>query len=264
MRKQEKRTILDVSVDTGNYKNIVDRIIAYAEHKKRLLVFPLATHTLIEAVLNKKLRNVLNSYDILTPDSQWIAWSLKWIYNIKSSSRVYGPDLMIHVLSEASKKNIPLFFYGTNDKTLFKLVLEIKKKYNKINVTGYSSAPYRILTQKEKTNLARIIEKSGAKIVFISLSSPGQVGLGYELSKLLTHHVIIPVGAAFDFIAKTKKQAPPWMQRNGLEWLYRLFQEPQRLWWRYLKCGSLFLILIAFQKLKLSFQKNNEYSSDLQ
>lgn len=257
MLNLEKKIILKTHISICDYEWVVQRTISYIDKKQGLLIFPLATHTLIEAYFNKSLQKILNSYDILTLDSQWLTWSLNWLYGITLKKRVYGPDLMLNFLNEAEKQKIPIFLFGTNEKTLTQLEKIIKLKFQSIKIVGSLPAPYHVITRFEKEIYKNIINKSKAKIVFISLSSPKQVVLAYDLFKLCSNKItMFPVGAGFDFVAKTKKQAPQWMQDNGLEWFYRLCQEPRRLGLRYLKTGSLFFILVFIQKMRLVLKLN--------
>jgi len=253
-----KKKILKTNIDLCDYDFVVSKIIESDRKNKKLLVFPLATHTLVAAYFNKKLQKILDSYSILTPDSQWVKWSFNWIYGINLKERVYGPDLMIRVLEKAEKNKITVFLYGTNLVTLRKLRHEIKKKNPKIQLI-FEPAPYKKLSLKEQKELIKKINKNRAKIIFIALSSPDQVMLAKGLSDLNTKNsIFIPVGAAFDFLSKVKKQAPKWMRNTGLEWLYRLINEPTRLWKRYLIYGVSFFVLIFFQKIKMFINNKNQ------
>lgn len=249
MFKIERKRIVNTNISICDYQCVVKMVISALNSSKKLLIFPLATHTLIESLFDLKLRRVLNQYDILTPDSWWIMKSINWIYGKKLKERVYGPSLMRYILKALEEIKIPVFLYGTNKATLHTLTIEIKKKYKKIIIGGSSPAPYGNISNKEIDRVAKEINKSGARVIFISLSSPKQVMVAYNLSQANKRNCIyIPVGAAFDFLAKTKKQAPHWMQNRGLEWLFRLLQEPKRLFYRYLKSGIVFLLLIMLQK----------------
>lgn len=250
-----QKKVLNIPINACDYEWVTQTAVSNIKKNHGLLIFPLATHTLIEAYLNDKLKKILLSYDILTPDSQWLTWSLKWLYGINLKGRVYGPDLMLNLIAEAEKQKIVIFFFGTNDETLFGLMKNIKSRFKTLNIAGFLPAPFHDLDQSEKKDIIQSIQGSKAKIVFISLSSPKQVILAYELFELIGRNIIMfPVGAGFDFIAGTKKQAPNWMQNHGLEWFFRVIQEPQRLWWRYLKTGSLFLLLVLLQKIQISFE----------
>lgn len=250
MFKIEKKKIVGTNISICSYQSVVRAVLSALNNSEKLLIFPLATHTLIESLFDPLLKRVLEQYDILTPDSWWIMKSINWIYYKNLKERVYGPSLMRHILKALDGTDIPIFLYGTNQSTLNTLTIQIKKKYKNIIIGGVSPAPYGEIVKREIDRVVSEINTSKACVVFISLSSPKQVMVAYSLAQKHKRNCIyIPVGAAFDFIGTVKKQAPLWMQDSGLEWLFRLSQEPKRLFWRYLKTGTLYLILIMWQKL---------------
>ncbi|NMB92379.1 MAG: WecB/TagA/CpsF family glycosyltransferase, partial [Parcubacteria group bacterium] len=177
-----KKRIIKTEIGVCDYSLVCSKIETSIIKNSSLLIFPLATHTLIKAYYDKKLQNILNAYDILTPDSQWIKWSLNWLYGIRLKERVYGPDLMLKVLGLANKNGYPIFLYGTNTKTLKLLINKIQKKYPKLNIAGSSPAPYGDIDIKEQKKIVNEINKSTAKIVFIALSSPKQVILAKQIA----------------------------------------------------------------------------------
>lgn len=215
---------------------------------------------MVRAKYNKNLKKILDGFDYLVPDSQWVRWSLDWLYGIKLPDRVYGPELMLKICALSEKKSYKIFLYGTTLKTLTFLKINLKKKFPKLKIVGLEPSKFRELTKNEWQKLIDRIIKSKADIIFIGLGSPLQEIFSYKLNNLLKKRkvfkIIIPVGAAFDFISGIKKQAPKWMGNWGLEWLFRLFRE-QRLIKRYLIDGPLFIFLVFFQKITLITRNNS-------
>jgi N-acetylglucosaminyldiphosphoundecaprenol N-acetyl-beta-D-mannosaminyltransferase len=151
-------------------------------------------------------------------------------------------------------KGYKVFFYGNKKETLSKLSIKIKLLFPKINIVGLMPSKFRNLDNRDIEKINSKISLSKATIVFVSLGSPMQEIVSYKLLKINCGNVVIvPVGAAFDFISGAKKQAPILMQNYGLEWLFRLIMEPKRLWKRYLVYGSLFIFYIFCQKARVLF-----------
>jgi N-acetylglucosaminyldiphosphoundecaprenol N-acetyl-beta-D-mannosaminyltransferase len=172
-------------------------------------------------------------------------WGLR-LLGIRTAARVYGPDLTPHLLEAAAREGIPVGFYGATDAVLEKLLRAVGSRYPSLRVAYAWAPPFRALTREEDRAATTLINDSGARILFVGLSTPKQ-------ERWMAAHrgrveaVMLGVGAAFDFLAGTKRQAPRWMMRAGLEWLFRLASEPRRLARRYLKHNPRFLILFLTQ-----------------
>ncbi len=248
-----KFKILRNSIDACDYDYVLGEIQINIKNKHRFLISPVASQTLVRAYFDDNLRKILDKYDGLYPDSQWIRWSLGFLYGVKLADRVYGPELMSKICSLAQKEGYRIFLYGTRGNTLKLLVKNLKQRYPKIKIIGAVASKFRRLTKEEKRDLIGKIEKLKTDILMIGLGSPLEQFFAYELlygeEKIKKPVVVIPFGAAFDFLAGAKPQAPRWIQDKGFEWLFRFFHEPKRLWKRYLLLGPLFLLLIFFQKI---------------
>jgi N-acetylglucosaminyldiphosphoundecaprenol N-acetyl-beta-D-mannosaminyltransferase len=163
---------------------------------------------------------------------------------------VYGPDLTLAVCRAAAEEGIPVGFYGSTDETLSRLIPVMTEQFPGLDVAYRYSPPFRSTTESEDASEVRAIEASGARILFVGLGCPKQ-------EKWVIAHkgrvpcVMLAVGAAFDFHAGTVKQAPGWMQRLGLEWMFRFMREPRRLWKRYLKHNPRYVVLVLLQLLGL-------------
>lgn len=251
-----KYKIIDNLITACDYDFVLSEIDKAIKNKKSLLISPIASHTLVRAHYDKSLKKILDKFDYLVPDSQWVRWSIPFLYGKEKGlkDRVYGPELMLRVCAISERKNYRVFLYGNTQEVLIKLSERLKKDFPKLKITGKEESKFRDLTDREWKSLVKKIEDSKAEIVFISLGSPKQEVFSYKLSKKLKESlVIIPVGAAFDFLSDTKPQAPLFLQKVGMEWFFRFTSEPMRLLERYIIYGSLFILLILIQKLILQF-----------
>jgi N-acetylglucosaminyldiphosphoundecaprenol N-acetyl-beta-D-mannosaminyltransferase len=178
---------------------------------------------------------------------------LVWMLRLKGQpdqERVYGPTLMLHVLEAAARENLPVGFYGSRPEVLTALLKRIQARYAGLNVVFSCSPPFRELSQEEDRAIVRQIERSGVRVLFIGLGCPKQeIWMAEHRGQVKA--VMIGVGAAFDFHAGLKPQAPPWLQALGLEWLFRLLTEPRRLWKRYLYHNPRFALLAMADLLGL-------------
>lgn len=162
-----------------------------------------------------------------------------------SISQVRGPSFFLEVLDKGRLKNLKHFFIGSTPETLEKLQQNIQEKFPGVIIAGVFSPPFREMTPEEQLNQDELIRNSGANIVWLGISSPKQDFEAKRLSVSLPA-VVLAVGAAFDFAAGTQKEAPIWIRRLSLEWLFRLISNPKRLWKRYL-VGNLVFISAVFK-----------------
>ena len=201
-------------------------------------------HTTVMAHDNPAYRNVQNSAAIALPDGKPLSVvSRKRGYT--EAERVTGPDLMGELF--ARENGLKHFFYGDKEETLQILQQKLKEKYPDIQIAGMISPPFRSLSQEEEKAYIQQINDSGADIIWIGLGAPKQENWMYEHQGML-HGVMIGVGAGFSYHAGLIKRAPEWMQKMSLEWLYRLMQDPVRLFKRYFTTNLKFLLLEAKDK----------------
>jgi N-acetylglucosaminyldiphosphoundecaprenol N-acetyl-beta-D-mannosaminyltransferase len=237
--------ILGVNVASTSYAEVVGKSVEWARARQsRTLVFA-NVHVIMEAFDNPKLRDSLNAADLVNPDGVPLVWALKLLGH-SQASRVYGPDCTLAMLEAAAINGIPVGFYGGSPDTLEKLCSVVRERYPGITISIAISPPFRATTAEEDANFVQQITDSAVGILFIGLGCPKQ-----ELW-MMSHAGRIPavmfaVGAAFDFIAGTKQQAPRWMMRSGTEWLFRLATEPRRLYRRYAKQNPRFVWHFARQ-----------------
>jgi exopolysaccharide biosynthesis WecB/TagA/CpsF family protein len=192
----------------------------------------------------------LNGLDLVVPDGQPVRWALAWLYGQKLPDRVYGPNLTLKVAESLTAQGLSIYLYGSQPETLTKFADNLAQMYPGLKIAGMEASKFRRLSEQERQELAQRIKNSGASAVFLGLGCPRQETWAYEYRNLL-NLPILAVGAAFDFHAGTLPQAPQWMQNAGLEWLFRLIQEPKRLWQRYAILNPLYLWHIFQQYLGL-------------
>ena len=169
----------------------------------------------------------------------------------KNISRIFGPSFMEDTIDWGQKDNLTHFFFGSSENTLKNLRASINSKYPKAKIAGMVSPPFRSWSKSENNNFISIINNSNADLIWVGLGAPKQELWMYENYKQLNKGIMIGIGAGFDYIAGNTKHAPEWMKNLSLEWLYRLIQEPGRLWKRYLVTNSLFIFYMMLEYLRI-------------
>lgn len=245
--RSTSRYILGLRVDYTTYAKATEKIIAMARHGQRGYVCISNVHMVMEAFDDAAFRTIVNKANLVTPDGMPLVWALK-LLGIKNAERVYGPDLMPIVCGRSESLKIPIGLYGGTDQVLAILTRELKKEFPELEIAYAFSPPFRQLTKEEDAQVVKEVTASGVKILFVGIGCVKQENWMYEHRDKIPA-VMLGVGAAFDFIAQVKPQAPAWLQKLGLEWLFRLSTEPKRLWRRYLYHNPRFLYGFAKQLL---------------
>ena len=245
-----RHNLLGVEINAVDYEAAVNQIIGAAQHRRPFGVSALAVHGVMTGVMDKEHRHRLNQLELVVPDGQPVRWGLNLLHQIRLRERVYGPDLMLKVCEMAAEAGISVFLYGSTVETLDQLAEQLVEKIPELEVAGTRASKFGKLAAAEKQEIINEIRCSGAAITFVGLGCPRQEVWTYEFKEALEMPVL-SVGAAFAFHAGDLPQAPPMMQRLGLEWLFRLVHEPRRLWRRYVLLNPYFLTLVALQKTKL-------------
>ncbi|HZG17390.1 MAG TPA: WecB/TagA/CpsF family glycosyltransferase [Candidatus Bathyarchaeia archaeon] len=235
-----KFPILGVQISAVDYQYAVEQIIRHAKQKLPYAVSALAVHGVMTGYLDKIHQRRLNGLDLVVPDGQPVRWGLRLLHRISLPDRVYGPELTLRVTKAAAEEGIPIYLYGSKQETIDLFEENLKRKYPSLIIAGKEPSKFRKLSPEEKGEVVERIKKSGAQLVFVGLGCPRQEVWVYEYRDILSIP-LLAVGAAFDFHAGILPQAPPWMQSRGLEWLFRLIQEPKRLWKRYMYLNPLYL-----------------------
>lgn len=245
-----KQNVLGVCMDAVDYEAAVERITTAARARRPLAVSALAVHGLMTGVLDATHRYRLNRFDLLVPDGQPVRWAMNWLHHARLQDRVYGPTLMLKTCQRAAAEELPIFLFGGTEELLALLSERLTAQFPGLRIAGVRPSKFRRLTPAERDETVQAIRASGAVITFVGLGCPRQEVWAYEFREALSMP-LLAVGAAFNFHAGLLPQAPPALQRRGLEWAYRLVQEPRRLWKRYLFLNPLYLSLLALQRTGL-------------
>lgn len=234
----------------GSIKNIISLINVRIRKGKHGYICFLGSHGVVESQNNGLVKTALNKASLVVPDGMSVVWIGKLLGQYETE-RIYGPDTMLATCRLAQDHGYRIFLYGATDETLKKLKTQLRLLYPKLRITGVHAPPFRPLTKEEKTRIYKKINQSKAQLVFVGLSTPKQELWMQESVSKLHANVLCGVGAAFDFVAGTKAQAPVWMRGFGLEWFFRLLHEPRRLWYRYTVMNIEFLWVTVKHLMKL-------------
>ena len=232
--------ILGVNIAAVNMNSLLKFITTNLDKLKGEYICVSNVHTTVMAYDNKNYLNVQNSSILSIPDGGPLS-SVGRKRGYIEMQRTTGPDLLNEILKISADKKYRHYFYGSTKETLEKLQSEIKEKYGDVYIVGKYSPPFRALTQEEDLQIVDNINKANPDFVWVGLGAPKQENWMYE-HKNKVNSLMIGVGAAFDYLAGNIKRAPMWMQKLNLEWLYRLMQDPVRLFSRYLYTNTKFII----------------------
>ncbi len=243
-----RTNVLGVGISAVNLRSAPEIIDGWIKAGARKYVCVTGVHGVMESQSDDELRGIHNAAGMVTPDGMPMVWLSRW-HGHKHVGRVYGPDLMLEVFRRSAAAGYRHYFYGGADGVPEKLTEAMTGQFPKALIAGTYSPPFRALTDEEDAAIVHRINECAPDIVWVGLSTPKQERWMASHVGRLRAPVLIGVGAAFDFHAELKRQAPKWIQHSGFEWLYRMLQEPQRLTRRYMVNNPAFLIKIALQLL---------------
>ncbi len=238
--------ILGVGISVINLETALTAIAGAVKNRAKGYICVTGVHGVMEAQESAAFRDILNRSFLNTPDGMPMVWLGK-LRGHRSMSRVYGPDLMHDVFTWSRAAGCSHFFYGGLPGVAEELRRNMEAKYPGIIVCGCHSPPFRPLDAAEEAEFIGTIDRLRPDFIWVGLSTPKQEKFMAEYLPKLNTTLMVGVGAAFDFYAGRTRQAPRWIQRSGFEWLYRLCQEPGRLWKRYLKNNPLFVMKLIGQ-----------------
>lgn len=245
-----KYDVCGVLVSATDYDQTVERLIEAARRRLPAVASFFAVHALVTAGGDRRLREAVNRFEIVAPDGQPVRWALNSLHGAGLRERVYGPETMLRLCRRAAQSGVGVYLYGAaNEQILARLQARLLEQFPDLQIVGAEVPPFAPLAPAEDAALVERIQCSGAGLLLIGLGCPKQDWFAAAHRDRL-QLVQCCFGAAFDFHAGVKPMAPPWMQRRGLEWLYRLWQEPRRLAGRYLKTNSVFLGRWAAARLR--------------
>lgn len=241
--------LITINLSLGNFKDFVKNIADLGRRRQSSYVCVANVHMCVETYQDRTFADVVNCADIVTPDGVPLIKGLKLLFDI-NQERVAGPDLMPALLREAESQGLKVYLYGSTNEVLNKLREFCQENYPKLSIAGMHSPPFRVLTEAEKQAEIQAINDAQANIVLVALGCPKQERWMANMKGRI-HAVMVGVGGAFPMLVGVQKRAPLWMQKNSLEWFYRLAQEPRRLFKRYFITNSLFIVLIIREKVKM-------------
>jgi N-acetylglucosaminyldiphosphoundecaprenol N-acetyl-beta-D-mannosaminyltransferase len=250
--------LLGIRMNICNYESVIgniDRTLREGVYGRYLCLSP--AHPISLSVKDKQLKIALNNAWMVLPDGMSVVWAIR-ILGYKYQNRVYGPDLMLKLCSLANDKGYRIFLLGSTPKTLQRLKQNLLIQFPKLIIAGELSPPFRLLSYSERKNIVDLINRKCIHLLFVGLGCPKQEKWMEEFCPELNVPITLGVGAAFDFIAETKRQAPIWIQKSGFEWLYRFFNEPRRLFSRYLIYNTVFVALFAKQIIRQKLIQNSQ------
>jgi N-acetylglucosaminyldiphosphoundecaprenol N-acetyl-beta-D-mannosaminyltransferase len=246
----KRKTILNTSISIGTYQRFIDEVLSLARNKIPSYVCFANVHMVMEAYNDRSFQKVINEANLVAPDGKPLSVLLRLSKGIKQD-RICGMDILPDLLKKAEASGRSVYFYGTTEELLKIMVEKAKMEFPALRISGYYSPPFRALSPEETSTIIRKIKDATPDLVFVSLGCPKQ-------EKWMAAHrdeigaCLLGLGQAFKVYAGQEKRLPAWMRDLSLEWVYRLYLEPGRLWKRYAFTNSYFLVL-AIQSLTRQF-----------
>ncbi|MDJ0924326.1 MAG: WecB/TagA/CpsF family glycosyltransferase [Acidimicrobiia bacterium] len=249
----EKASVVGVPISVTSYDEVL-QALADRPADRATIVAVCNVHSVMSARRDEQLVQAIADAEIATPDGVPIVWALRALVR-REQERVYGPELMQRAFVQSDELGWAHYLYGSTPETLSELEAAVRKMAPSANIVGSFSPPFREMDAAETSAALAAIRESGADVVWVGLGMPKQELWMQSIRSELPGVALLGVGAAFDFLAGTKKQAPAWMQKAGLEWLFRLIQEPRRLWRRYIWNNPAYVFLLTMQILRSKLRR---------
>ncbi|WP_052667111.1 WecB/TagA/CpsF family glycosyltransferase [Nitriliruptor alkaliphilus] len=247
--------ILGTGISPSSYARVLTAIEHAPLDRAQILTF-CNVHSVMTARHDAAVHRALAAADLTNPDGMPLVWVLRQRGH-REQSRVYGPDLMELALASGVPRGWRHFLFGANDHTLDLLTTYAERQAPGVRIVGRHAPPYRPLTAAEDDAIVEHIRASGANLVWVGLGMPKQELWMHRVRDRLPGVTLLGVGAAFDLLSGTVPQAPDWLQERGLEWAYRLWREPRRLWRRYLFNNPAFVALVAVETIRYGMRNRH-------
>jgi N-acetylglucosaminyldiphosphoundecaprenol N-acetyl-beta-D-mannosaminyltransferase len=248
-RDVRTRDVLGVPISMIDYEGAAAAMDRLVTSRERGYVCVAPVHALMEAQGDQEMLAALRGATLVVPDGMPVVWAAN-LLGESLADRVYGPELMLRFSAVCAKRGHRVWLYGGRDQgSLAQLALSLRRRFPGIVVVGGYSPPFRPLSAEEEDAVAEQINAAGVDVVWVGIGVPKQEKWMARMRDRLDAPVMCGVGAAFDFHAGRISMAPAWMQRRGLEWVYRTAQEPRRLLGRYLRTNPRFVVALARQYL---------------
>lgn len=239
--------VLGTPLAVSDYEQVLAWMQATIAQGEKGWLTAAAVNLVMSALDRPEVRAANAGASLIVPDGQPLVWALHSLGH-PTATRVYGPELMARFCAAAALDGTPIYLYGGRDEHRLSLLCQrLRERFQGLRIAGSFSPPFRALTELEREQLAARIDASGAQVVWVGTGQPKQELWMAQMRPLLAAPLLVGVGAAFDFHAGLLVQAPAWMQRHGLEWLFRLSREPRRLWRRYATQNPRFIAGFARQ-----------------
>jgi len=246
-----KTRILSSHLDSTTYKQTFNSMVDFlAESAKPAYVTVNNVHTVVEGVFRPEYGKIINDGFMALPDGKPLSVVARWKGD-QNMERVFGPTLLEKVLDWGQAKMVRHFFFGSTTQILEKMSCAIKSRFPNAIICGMISPPFKPLSEEENLQYISQINAANPDIIWIGLGAPKQEKWMHDYSNNINRGILVGIGAGFDYLAGETKHAPDWMKNYALEWVYRLIQEPKRLWKRYLITNPLFILLNTLEFLKL-------------
>lgn len=253
----DRLNVFGIPINIGTYNQFISTVIADARLRKSYYTCVANVHMLVEAYYDRMFAKAVSNARVVAPDGSPLTWAIRTFYGIRQE-RVAGMSLLPDLLEVSQEQEISVYFYGGHPDMVAKTRIHLELKYPHLKLAGFYSPPFRKLTDEEEAKVVRDINASEAQIVFVSLGCPKQEKWMASMQHRV-NGVMIGIGGALTVLVGAQKRAPKWLQSVGLEWSFRLLQEPRRLFKRYATTNSTFLYLFfkALFRRRQSRQDNN-------
>jgi N-acetylglucosaminyldiphosphoundecaprenol N-acetyl-beta-D-mannosaminyltransferase len=247
-----KENIFTFPISLGSYKKFINEVFSLVKRKSSSYVCFANVHMTIEAFEDGNFNAVLKNADIVAPDGKPLTLFLKQFKKI-NQERVCGMDAFPDLLKEAAIRGKSVYFYGTTDEVLSKICQRARREFPTLHICGCYAPPFRSLSAAEDADVIKRINRAKPDLIFVALGCPKQERwMADHKGKIFG--CMLGVGQAFNVYAGLARRSPIWMQRSSLEWAYRLYQEPRRLWKRYFYTNTCFLILTMEYSIHIAIE----------
>jgi N-acetylglucosaminyldiphosphoundecaprenol N-acetyl-beta-D-mannosaminyltransferase len=241
LENENRVRVVSLLTNVCNHDSAVRKIAEMAKAGKGNYVCFSTVHMVMESFDNPEFAKIVNDAGLIITDGMPIVWMQK-LQGVEEASRVRANDLMIMMCEYAEKNNLKVGFYGGRQEVIDAILERAKRDFPKLQISYAFSPPFRSLTEEEDAKITGEINQAETQILFVGLGCPKQE-LWMAAHRDKVNAVMLGVGASFDFYAGNIKESPKWMGKLGLEWLFRLTQEPKRLWKRYMILNPRFMWL---------------------
>jgi N-acetylglucosaminyldiphosphoundecaprenol N-acetyl-beta-D-mannosaminyltransferase len=249
----QRNQLIDFDLSIGRYSSFIQNIIELAKEKSSSNVCVANVHMFVEAYLDESFSKIIKEADIVTPDGKPLTWGMRLLYGIKQD-RVAGSDILPDLVKQSEQLGLSIFFYGGSEKMLETTSEFLKSNHPALKIAGMYSPPFRKLSDAENENVISMINNCTADIVMVVLGCPKQEKWMASMKGKI-NAVMIGIGGALPLFIGAQKRAPYWMQKYGLEWLFRLAIEPRRLFKRYVVTNSYFVCILFKEFFRLKVLK---------